>query len=159
MTPLVLIALIAGIPVLLAILFRVNSLYLFLSVTIGYLLTEFIGETTALTVRTLIKNGQPELITNFTLFGLPILLSLLFLRKTLSPKQFPVQLIPLLGNGLLILVLSIPLMTAGTRGTIMINPLGHAIYQSTDIVVTLVAVIHLLLLWATGKLDHKGRRK
>lgn len=158
MTPLVLIALIAGIPVLIAILLRVSSIYLFLSIVCGYLLTEFVGETTALTVRSFFKTGQIELLTNLILFAAPILISLVMLRKTLTRRQFPLQIIPLLGNGLLILVLAIPLMTAGVRGTIMSNPTSHAVYQLTDIIVALSAVTHLALLWTIGKPDHhKGK--
>lgn len=151
MTPLILLALVAGIPATASILFRVNSIYIFVSIAAGYLLENFAGDTAALVVRSFVNGANSDLITKLVLFALPIFLSLLILRKTTPKRQFIFQLIPWVANGALIVVLTIPLMSDGVRGAILANRVGYNINQANESIIAGAVIIQLLLLWAFGK--------
>ncbi len=158
MTPLVLLALAAGLPVVLAILLRVNSVYLFVSVAAGYMLQQFIGETTALTLRTFVRHEQIDMISAIALLCLPVLLSLLLLRKTMPTKELPLHLFLMVGSGLTLAASIVAVAPAAVLDSIKANPATHNLYRASDIIVTITATLALLLMWATLKHHKRGKK-
>jgi len=154
-----LLALVAGIPALFSILFRVNSIYVFVSIAAGYLLENFAGDTATLVVRSFVNGSNTDLVTKLVLFGLPIFLTLLMLRKTTPKRQFIFQLIPWVANGALIVVLTIPLMSDGVRGAILLNRVGYNINQANEAIIAGAVILQLLLLWGFGKKHDKSPSK
>ncbi len=159
MTPLLLIALVAGVPAGLALLLRVNTVYLFVSIVVGDLLVQSVGDTAGLTIRSFITTSSAETMTKVGLLAIPILLTLLILRKTLPTRQFLLQVVPLAANGALILVLAIPLMTESIRQNITSVPIGRGVYQATDVIIAGTACLHLILMWQLGRPPKDGRKR
>ena len=157
MTPLIILAAIAGVPVLLALFLRVSAIYLFLSVAAGSLLVTYIADDASLALGMMITGQDTNLIAQLGLLFLPIILTIVFLRKTLPRTKLLLHLIPLLGTGLTIAVLALPYFDSSSQSQIFANYYGDMFKDSQDVIVGATAILILLLTWFTKK--HKDDKK
>lgn len=157
MNTLVLLALVAGLPVLMAIIFRVNSVFLFTSIATGYLLQQFMGESTALTLRTMIRHDNIEMISALILLAVPVVFTLLLMRKTLPTKELFLHIFLLAGCGLTIATLVIKVSPDSVMNSVRANPISETAYRASDIIVSVTGTLAMLMMWAT--LKHKRSRK
>lgn len=157
MIPLMIIGAIALVPVLLALVFRVNALFLFMSISAGYFLQFALSDDVDLALATIVRGSNSMIIARFVLLALPIVLTLLLLRKT-AGKGVLLQIAPLILSGLLLAVITLPLLPPGTEQAIYDSPYGSNIKGAQDLVLAAAAVSNLLLMWALFKHGHeKGR--
>jgi hypothetical protein len=145
MVPLVLIIAVASLPILLAIIFRVSSVMLFFAIATGALLQRSIGESTALALAATFKHGPVNYIANIGLLILPVVLTLLFLRKSAKSSHFLLQLVPLIAADCALTVLLVPLLPGNLQQQIYDLRYGNLVKQSQDLVVMIAAVLNLLL--------------
>ena len=110
MSPVILLGIVCGLPLLLILLFRVKPLYLFVSIVTGYFWVSFLGESAELTLRSFSRVGHPEIIIRLALLLVPFVLTLILMRKTLSGQAIPVQFILLVANSLLLATFLVPLL-------------------------------------------------
>lgn len=150
MIPLIVIGAIALVPVLLALIFRVNALFLFTSIGIGYFLQFALSDDVDLALATIIRGSNSMIIARFALLALPIILTLILLRKT-AGKSLLLQLSPLLLSGCLLAVITLPLLPPGMEQAIYDSPYGGNIKGAQDLILAAAAVSNLLLMWALFK--------
>lgn len=151
MMPLVFLGLLIGVPVLLALLLRVNAVFLFLSLAVGELLVRYLGGEVLLAVNAFVRGEFVSIAVPITLLLGPVVLTLFILRKTLTHTRILVQLVPLLFVGLAIASLVVPLLPAYTQQEIYSQPLGDVLRQSQAIIIAVAAVLSLLLAWQAHK--------
>lgn len=158
MVPLIVLGAIMATPVLLALLFRVHAVFLFLSICVGYFLQLSLSDSVDLVIATLVHGSNSIVAARLILLGLPVLLTLFFLRKT-QGRSLVFQFVPLLFCGMLIAVLVLPLMPPTFAQSINDSQFGSNISQSTDLVTALAASVNLILAFMLfrGKSDHKKR--
>jgi hypothetical protein len=156
MTPLVLFALLAGLPFLAIMALRVHSSAFFISVASGYLLSEFIGGTAGLFSSSIFKNS-PE-ITLLAVFLLPIVITIWFMRKSLPSSQLVVQILPQVANSLLIFALAVPLLSESIQATLAQDEIANSIIKMDDAVVTFAVVAQLALMIITARPQHRGKK-
>ena len=89
MSPLIILAVLAGVPLVLTTLLRVKPLYVFVSIITGYFWAEFLGESAELVLRSLVHVSHPEVVIRLILLLLPLTLTLMLLAKTLSKAALP----------------------------------------------------------------------
>lgn len=158
MSPLILFAIIAGVPFLLVMLLRVHASAFFISIGSGFLLTQFIGDTAGLLTGSLVKSSPDT--TLLLIFVAPILLTLWFMRKSLPSSQLVLQFLPQLGSSLLVFVLLIPLLSSDTQATLSSDTLVSNFVKGSDAIVIAAVVLQMLLMIITARppSPKKGKR-
>ena len=151
MTPIIIIGLLAGVPLLLGLLLRVHTSALFISVASGYLLSMFVGETAGLVSRSFITNTSTAMVTKMVVFLLPIAISMWILRKGLNAAQMVPHFLPLVGCSALILVLGLPLLPPATQTSVYSSFPGDLIKQMSDAIVGIAVALQLILMWITAR--------
>lgn len=134
-------------PAVLGLVLRVNSVLVFLSVVSGYLLQQTLGDSAGLTISSLSKSSQSDMIANIGLLFLPVILTLIIARKTLKASNVLFQLLPLVlasGTGAAFLL---PLTSDLFRVQAYSGVVGAQIYSAADVVVAAAAILNLLLAW------------
>jgi len=161
MTPLIILAAIAGLPVLLAILFRVNAVYLFVSLAAGYLMLQFLGDDAGLAMGAFIRGANVPMASQFLLLFAPLVFTLLVLRKSLPASKLLFHIIPLIAIGVAAAALALPLLPSPAQQQIFSKPYGDVFRDAQDVAVGAAAVLILLLMWLTmrHKEGKKGKHK
>ncbi|HSX23498.1 MAG TPA: hypothetical protein VLE74_00130 [Candidatus Saccharimonadales bacterium] len=163
MPPLILLALLAGLPLILTTLLRVKPLYLFVSIVIGYFWVQYLGESAELVMRSLVQVSHPDVVIRLGLLLVPFVLTLLFMRKTLSTSALPFQFILLVADSALLTLFLLPLLTPGTQGAIYQTHAGNVVRQAHDVAIVAVAALHLIVMYMTKPASHvkghHGRHK
>lgn len=144
MIPLIVFGAIIGAPVLLALVMRVNAVFIFMSIAAGYLLQLSLSDSVDLLVATFIPGSNSLVIARAVLFGLPVLLTLILLRKTVG-RSLIFQLIPLLLSGMMLGVLLLPLLTPGFSQSVYNAQYGSNIRQSGDLVTAIAVASNITL--------------
>jgi hypothetical protein len=157
MDSLILLAAIAGVPVLVALVFRVSAVFLFLSLAAGSLLVTYVGDDASLALGTLVRGQNTNLIAQFGLLLLPVALTLLLLRKTMPRSRLLLHVPVLVVTGLALAALALPFLDAAAQEKIFANEYGNMLRESQDVAVGAAAILALLLMWLTGR--HKEDKK
>ena len=146
MMPLVLVSVIIGLPILLALFLRINAVLLFLAMASGALLERFIGDSTGLALAAVVKDAPVEYISSIGLLVLPVVLTVVFLRKSAKKSQVLLQLVPLLLAGIAYGALMVPLLPSATQLQIyQIDTFGPIFRQSQNLVIAVAVTANLLL--------------
>lgn len=143
----IIVGLIVGVPFVLALIFRVSAVMLFLSVAIGSLLVRHFGDDASVVLGSFIQTANVEQITNIGLQLLPVALTLLFLRRSVSPGQFVLHVVPLVLSSAALGMLALPLLSAGIQGAFYNTSLGTAVKPSDDVIIGAASLSVLLLAW------------
>lgn len=156
MIPVVLFAVIAGLPILNALIMRVSAVFLFASIATGNLLVLYLSDDVVLALNAFSKSKNIPMIVQLVLLLLPVVLTLFFLRKTVPRSKLLMHLLPLIGSGLSIAVLTLPIFPSEVQGQIFGHPSGDVFKNSQDLIVSVTAIFVLLLMWHEYK-PHEGK--
>lgn len=145
--PLVLFAALAGLPVLNAIIFRVSAVLLFTSIAVGNFLLLYLSDDVILALNTFSKDKNIPMITRLVMLLTPIVLTLFVMRKSLPGSKLIWHIIPIIGCGLSIAVLAIPIFPSDIQGQLFGMPSGDVFKNSQDLIVSITAILVLMLMW------------
>ncbi|MEO5627365.1 MAG: hypothetical protein ABIQ89_00550 [Candidatus Saccharimonadales bacterium] len=147
------------IPAALLILLRTNAAIVFLSLCAGALLVKFAGNEASL-VGSAIGNNSLVVSQYFevALLLLPVLLSAILLRKSMSGPKGVLNLLPAVAVGLVGVLLAVPLLPSTPQNAITSLNGWSMLEQSKEIVVVAGALVSLIALWVTHPKGH-GRHK
>lgn len=154
MIPLTVLAAIVIAPVLLALLFRVNALYIFLSVCAGYFLQSALSDDIDLALATIIQGSNSVVAARLSLLFIPVLLTIFILKKT-QGKSVLLQIVPLVLSTLLLGTLSLPLLPPGMDTQIYSTEYGSTIRSSGDLIIATAVVSNLALLYTLKRKKEK----
>ena len=149
MIPYVVLGLLAGLPIVLTLLFMANGGIVILSLCAGSVLQRFVGSdaATLLNSTTAKSSGSTNNIAQLALLFLPALLTIVFLRKGVSKSRFPLNIPPAIGAGVLSVLLAVPLLPGGIRHNIIQLPLWSNVQQFQGAAVTAIMFVGFLTLW------------
>ncbi len=156
MTPIIVLAIVVGTPVLLGLLFRVSSLYMYISVVVGQLLLTFVGDDAALAAGGFVKGQYSQMISSLFLLLMPLVVTFIFLRHTVPKSKLFFHLPAYVAVGGSLYIFLVPLLTAGVVGAILASPLGKAVNTSQDIIIAASGLIILSTMWLTGGHHERG---
>ena len=159
MTPPIFFAVIVGIPLVISIVLRVKPLFLFVAIVTGYFWVQFLGSTAVLIVESVIHVSKPEVVTNIGLLLIPVILTFIVMKKTITASSLPFQFVLLLGNSLLLATFLVPLLSPGVIGAIYSTIYGNIFRQSHDVLVAAVAGLQLLVMFLTQPKKHITKHK
>lgn len=163
MDPLIVLGLFAIVPVVLMIVLRVNASVAFLALAAGELLAEFLAPDVLDMVQTLFKNTDPSVYSTLrvVLLLLPMALTLLFLRRSISSSKFLFNLIPTLLTGAVVALLAIPLLPDGLKNNIYGTDMWSQLIQYQGAIIGAAVLTSMLMLWTTmrpPKDKHKKKK-
>lgn len=156
MIPLMVFGAIVIVPVLLALILRVNAVFVFLSAAAGWLLQGALSDDVDFALATVIRGSNAVVASRLILMFLPVVLTIFILRRT-SGKSAVLQIMPLVSTGLMMGVLSLPLLSTTLTQQIYEGPYGSIIKQSQDLVITGAVVLNILLMWTIFKSPRRGK--
>jgi hypothetical protein len=145
MTPLVILALLALGPIVLLTLLRVNAAFIFLSLCLGDVLVQFVGPDA-----TTVVNSAHSVSNNFVQLGLllvPVVLTLVFMIRTIKASWLLFNLLPAIGVGLLTTLLVVPLTSPGLHFNLVHSQVWSELQKSEELIVSFSALVCLLFLW------------
>lgn len=158
MTSLIILAAIAGVPIILAFLWRVNSLLLFTSVAVGDLLVHYLSDNASLVLAGFYKGANVDMIAKLSLLFLPVVLTLLFGRKSLSKTKTVLHFVPIVATGGVLALLALHVLPIGFQVSVNNSPVGGKIMQVQDIAIAGAGVASLVVAWIAN-MTQKGSEK
>jgi len=159
MLPIIIFGLLAGLPVLVAVLFRVSAVLLFTSIAVGNFLVLYLSDDVVLAVNAFTKDKNVTMAVQFALLLAPVVLALLLLRKTVTKGKLILHVVALVGCGLSIAVMALPIFASDVQAQIFKMPLGDIFKNSQDLIVGITAIVVLLLMLSTYRhKEGKGKK-
>jgi hypothetical protein len=158
MSPLIILGLIAAVPVVFILLLRSNAAIVFLSLCAGSVLATY-ASNDALSVVSgkVAQNNLPSLV-QIGLLVVPAILSLLMLRKSVSPAKLPLNAITAVAAGVLVVILVVPLLPGGVQANILQSSIWSQTAKYHSWAIAGGTFITLVSLWLT-KPHKEGHRK
>lgn len=152
MLPLIVFAAIVVVPVLMALILRVNAVFVFLSICAGYMLQLSLSDSVDLVIATLVHGSNSIVTARLVLLGLPVIITLLMLRRS-QGRSLLFQFIPLIFSGMLLGMLVLPLLPPAFAQSVYASQAGSNIKQSSDLVIALSAISNLALAFMLFKVS------
>lgn len=160
MAPVILFAVLAGLPVLNAVLFRINAIVLFTSIAIGNFLLLYLSDDVILAVNAFTKSPNVSLVVQLVLLLAPVVLAFVFMRKTIGRGAFLLHLVPIIGCGLSVALLALPIFSNEIQSQIFGMEYGSVLKNSQDLVLSITAIMVLLLMFHSNRgHDDKHKKK
>lgn len=149
MSPELIILAIVFVPVVVLALFRANGAIVFFSLALGNLLVQFVGkDATTLSNMFSARANLSQYIVSVALLALPAVFTTFFMIRTIQGKaRRLLNIVPALAVGLVGLLLLVPLVSPGLRGSITQTSLWHTIDQLQEMIVVLSTIVSVFSLW------------
>ncbi len=159
MSQYLLLAAFIALPIFLAVFFRVNAVFLYLSLLIGKMLLMFVGDDAAVAVGGFVKGDNSQLISSLLLLLIPVVMTMFVLRSSMPKTQIFLHIPAMLAVGMTLYIFAVPLFSSGIQGSVMANDTGKNINGSQDLIVSASALIVLITMWITNKTHHEHHHK
>jgi hypothetical protein len=158
MSPDVIFLMLVAVPVLLLMLLRVNAALVFLSTCLGAVLLQYVGGETNDFFHAFMPKVDPSDI-KLGLVLLPVVLTSVFMIKTVKGNKIVFNLLPAIGTGLLLALLLVPLLPSGVDKNIVHSQTWHQLQNAQALIVGVSALLCLFFLWLQRpKAGHEEKR-
>lgn len=159
MLALVVIGLIVAVPFVWSVMGRVSATYLFVGVTVGNLFVHQFSDDAALVVSAAVRGVDATLVARIALQFIPVLLVLVFARRTLAGNKLVVHGIPLLSTCIMLGILSLQLVPDSIAAMWYGTAAGQQVRQAEGLIVGVTAAMQLLLILSSRQpRPHKSRK-
>jgi len=156
------VGLLAGVPVLLLMLLRINATLVFLSLCLGDVLVKFLSADAIDMADSFSAHGSSagQAAVKVALLLAPVVITMIFMIKSVRKNRQLLNLLPSLGVGLLLLLLIVPLLTPGLSHNIVASPLWSQVLKAQDLIVGISALLCLFfLLLQRPKNQEEGKKR
>jgi hypothetical protein len=128
---------------------RANSAIVFLSLCLGQVLVQIVGEDAASTIGILDSTGRTnQSLVSLALLLTPVVFTTIFMARSVRGKfRLTFNVLPALSVGAVGLLLAEPLFSPGLRGSIEASQIWHTVQKTEVIVVAVSAILSLFFLW------------
>ena len=152
---------IALVPCVLAIFLRVNAILLFVSVVGGNMLAHAFASDAAIVLQGVIGTGDSQVLARSILQFLPVVMMLMFARKTASKGNAILHVVPIIFVCALLLLFSLEIVPASLANDFSATQTGQQFEQARNVIIGAAVVSQLLLIWSTHRPErsHKKHRK
>ena len=148
MTPLVLMAIMVGAPILLMLLLRINAALVFLSLCLGSVLVQFAGKDAQQLVN--LFSASKTVSVSMVALGLllvPVLFTMIVMIRTVRGGKLLLNLLPAAAVGVVGLLLAEPHFSPGLQGSISHTTVWHELQRAQALIVGVSTLVSLLFLW------------
>ncbi|MDL2341704.1 MAG: hypothetical protein QFB87_01325 [Patescibacteria group bacterium] len=156
MTPTIILGAIVAVPLALLMILRINAALVFLSLCLGDVLVQFVADD-ANSFISLLQSTHATQATDTVATGsnfirlvlllLPVLLTAIFMIKTVKGAKLLLNILPAAGVGLLGGLLVVPLLSPGLSTNIIQSSLWLQVTKAQNLIVGSSAMVCLLVLW------------
>jgi hypothetical protein len=150
MNALIILGLIAGLPVVLLMVLRINATLVFLSLCLGNLLVQFLGNDAQSLLNLAAKRGHSTSMQVIELILLitPVVLTMVFMVKSVKGRtKLAWNLLPALAVGVVGALIVVPLLPSGMQHEILASKYWIQLIKVQSLVVAIATLICLLFLW------------
>jgi hypothetical protein len=147
-----------AVPVLLGFFMRVSAPHIFFSVMAGELLARYFGQDAVVEAEKAFRNPYTTQYAELAILTLPIILTALILKGTISISKNILNLIPLVITGVVYASFALPLLPADVQATIASNPLGQELLNTSSTIIGVVVLIQLVALWVLNRGEKSKKR-
>lgn len=154
----IILGIVLGLPLLLGIIFRVNSSYLFFSMLAGELLARYFSDDTELVTRLVTRQESVLVYSELALLLVPVILTAVFLRKTLSKGKLLLYIIPFLITGFVLAAFALPLLPEALQQEVRSVHAGQRLLEGSEAIVGAVVFIQLVTLWVMNRSHEHGKK-
>lgn len=136
-------------PVLLLMLLRVNAALVFVSLCVGYVAAQFLGNDIQSFANLFISHGSAVSVSVMRLGLLlaPAVLTMLFMIGTVRKTRLVLNMLPALATGCLVVLLVVPLLPSSTANAVTGSSLWVQFSRLQSAIVGASALISLFFLW------------
>jgi hypothetical protein len=152
-TPAIILGAIVVVPIVLLMVLRINAALVFLSLCLGDVLVQFVsGDTNSFAAlfsssHNVQKFANSDSGFKLLLLLLPVVLTAIFMIRTIKGGRLALNILPAAGVGLLGGLLVVPLLSAGLAHNIIDSSLWAQAKRAQDLIVGASALVCLLVLW------------
>lgn len=128
---------------------RINAIYLYFSLAVGYVLTNTISSDTNSLMSLFSSSSSPTILNNIKLIILfvPVVATALFMFRSIKKKKIIINLLPSIAFIILGLFLVIPLMTSSSSSFITSSSYWSNIVKAKDLLIEMSALITLTIMY------------
>jgi hypothetical protein len=159
MTAYVILGLVLGLPLLLGLFFRVNTLHLFFSIMAGELLARYFTTDAELAFRVVTRDPAVTGFSGFAVLVLPVVLTAIILKGTLGKGKLLFHVVPLLLTGLVFAAFALPLMPDYVRQLVASVEAGNMLLEGGNAIIGAVIFLQLITLWLMNRVSGKHGKK
>lgn len=156
MTPLIIMGILILVPIVIVTLFRINAAIIFMSLCVGYVFVQYIGND-ATSLASLFSSHTTQVSDStikILLLFLPAILTSIFMFHSVRGSKIIFNLLPAAAVGLFTALLAEPLLSASMQRTLNESSIWHNFLQAQALIVGLSGLISLLFLW----IQHRSTR-
>lgn len=135
-----------AVPILVLMLLRVNAALVFLSTCLGAVLLQYVGDE----ANQFFAMFMPSVSVNDIKLGLvllPVVLTTVFMIKTVKGGKLVFNLLPTIGTGLLLALLLVPLLPTAITKNVTASQTWHQVQALQALIVGVSALLCLFFLW------------
>ncbi|MDZ7786439.1 MAG: hypothetical protein U5L95_04950 [Candidatus Saccharibacteria bacterium] len=156
MTGYIILGSIVGLPLVLGLLWRVNSSFLFFSVMAGELLGRYFGDDAELVVKTFSNREWMTHYAEAVVILLPVIFTAWFLKRTIDKAKLFYLWVPFLVTGVVLAAFALPTLPSQVIAEVTSTEIGSQLYDTSDFIIGVVVAFQLLSLWLLNK--HSGHK-
>ncbi len=138
-------------PLLLGLIFRVNTSFLFFSMLAGELLARYFGDDSELVIRLVVRKPGILPYIDLALLILPVILTAVFLRGTLTKGKVIFYVIPYLVTGFVLAAFALPMLPEAVQAQIRKVQVGQRLLEGHETIVGAVVFVQLITLWVMNR--------
>lgn len=161
MIPYAVLGTLLGLPLLLGLIFRVSTSHLFFSLMAGELLARYFGEDVGMVASSASRNQAVADYAEAVVIILPLILTALFLKGSLSKGKVIFHFAPLLVTGVVLAAFMLPELPAAAQEQVKSIEAGRQLLSMSDVIIGAVVFLQLISLWLLNRPhgEHKKHHK
>ncbi len=142
-------------PLLLGVIFRVNTSHLFFSLMAGELLARYFGHDVEKLAEQSTSQSTVFPIGELALIVVPMILTAIFLRGSVSKSKLVLHIIPLAITGIVFAAFVLPLLPADLQAEISTGRVGKYLLDLNRVIIGSVVALQLISLWLLNRIGKK----
>lgn len=158
MIPYVVLGTVLGLPLLLGLIFRVSTSHLFFSLMAGELLGRYFGEDVGIIVNSVARSQRVADYAEVSVVVIPLILTAIFLKGSLSKGKVIFHFIPLLVTGVVLAAFTLPALPAAAQDYIKQTEAGNQLLGMSSVIVGVVVFLQLVSLWLLNRPSGHGKK-
>lgn len=140
-----------GLPLLVGLLFRVSTSFLFVTILAAELLERYFRYDVELALRPFIGSEVILSYVGLTMLVLPMLLTGIFLKGTLSLVRMTLHVVPLMLSGVVFAAFAAPVLPPVIQTELQTLEIGRVLLDNAQFIVGVTVLLQLLALWFLTK--------
>jgi hypothetical protein len=158
MLPYIIVGVILGLPVFFGIFFRVSASHLFFSVMTGELLGRYFGEDVEHFIGQTFTNSNLTQYAHAIVITLPVILTALFLKGSVSKSKSILNLFPLVITSVVYAAFILPVLPPDVQALAVTVPFGKDLLDTSNAIIGGVVLVQLVALWLLNRGDRSGKK-